>query len=85
MPGSRVVQRMRVRSSSAADPGQEALRLSYRQTWTAVDSLRGPVGNSPSAGRGGAEGADSPGRRRFQLGLRRAAGGWGLHDPGPLP
>ena len=85
MPGSRVVQRMRVRSSSAADPWQEALRLPYRQTWTAVDSLRGPVGNSPSAGRGGAEGADSPGRRRFQLGLRQAAGGWGLHDPGPLP
>ncbi|CAI9179655.1 unnamed protein product [Rangifer tarandus platyrhynchus] len=85
MTGSWVVPRMRVRSSSAADPGQEALRRSYRQTRTAVDSLRGPVGNSPSARRGGAEGADSPVRRRFQLGLRRAAGGWGAPRSRPPP
>ena len=83
LTGPARLQRMRVRSPPAEDPGQEALRRTDRQTQTAVDSLRGPVGNNPSAGRGGAEGADSPRRRRVQLGLGRAAGGWGLHDPGP--
>ncbi|CAN0570626.1 unnamed protein product [Rangifer tarandus platyrhynchus] len=98
MTGSWVVPRMRVRSSSAADPGQEALRRSYRQTRTAVDSLRGPVGNSPSARRGGAEGADSPGAASPGLGDQGRLGrrstvaesappalglGWGRRKRGP--
>lgn len=44
-----------VRSSLLARPLAGSSQTTYRQTWMTVDSLRGPVGNSPSAGRGGAE------------------------------
>lgn len=76
------LQRVRVRSPSGADTGREALRRTERQTQTAVDPLGGPVGNNPSAGRGGEEGADSPGRRRP---ARSRSGGGGLGAPRPRP